>query len=176
MARGNDIADAIRRELKRTEQLTRVAEVLDEFGSLENAIDEARNQKAHAESERDKVKAELAKLEDIIEADTKLHNERLREQADEVRKVITDAKEEATEIRTKARAAAMKSTEAAKRAAQKIQDENNLYLLEVSEKRGRLDSEVVELEKIKAQVLEETAEWVEKLEETKARIRTMMEG
>lgn len=174
MARGNDAADAIRREIKRLEQLAQVAAILDEFGSLENATDEAKQACEKAQKERDAAQVELKQVKDNLESDTKLHNDRLVEQGAELATVWREAKAEATEIKTKARSAAMKATEAARRASQKIQDESNQYLLGASEKRGRLDKEVSELEKMKADLEAQTAEWAEKLAQAKERINAMM--
>lgn len=40
MAKGNDAADAIRREIKRLEQLSLAADMLQQHGDLDNAIGE----------------------------------------------------------------------------------------------------------------------------------------
>lgn len=59
MSKGETAADAILRIVKQNEQLTAAAEILKEFGSLENAVEESKKRLAAMREEEAKVRTEL---------------------------------------------------------------------------------------------------------------------
>lgn len=108
MSKGNDAADAIKRVVKLLDQMRLAADVLDEYGSFENAAEEARK-RYQAEHKR----AEVARI-DAEEAEHTAKTVALAAQAE-----LAAASVEGKDMKEAAKAEAKKIAEDAKEAAKR---------------------------------------------------------
>lgn len=170
MAKGNDAADAIKRLIKQNEQLKLAAEILDEYGSFDNAIAEA---KIKMESVRNELAGEVFKL-----TETKQSIETLTKEISEQRKnaeldcslmrdtAEKDAEKILEEARNKAGAMLMDAENQIRR---KLNDDNG-HIAALSDKRSELEAEIASLELRRDEIKLSADEAADRLAKVKADI------
>ena len=142
MAKGNDAADAIKRLIKQNEQLKLAAEILDEYGSLDNAITEA---KIKLESVKNELAGEVFKLAEAKESVENASNEilGLRKAAElDCTSILESAKSRAEAIEREAKdRASVTLIDAEERIRRKLANETG-HMATLADKRVKLEAEI----------------------------------
>lgn len=145
MAKGNQIANVIRRELLNLEQMQAAVAVLDEFGSFENARDEMKREFVDAQIRRDDVKQECEQIiEEIIKAKAEYaeYIEKSKESLNQEREV---QKAEIKDLVLKGQAQAEKLIEQAKTRSEEELSKHQAELISLKSNKAQISTEINKL-------------------------------
>lgn len=142
MAKIQDAADSIRRAARQYQDFIAAADLLDKFGSIENAITEANVALGKAQKERDAGIAKVNKVMADLETATANHATMLENTGTEAARLIEEAKSAAFDLSVQAQAAADGIVSNAK--TQAIAEKNALAddVLALKEAKGKLNDDI----------------------------------
>lgn len=143
MAKGNDAADVIKREIKRLEQLSIAAEILDQYGSLDNAVTESKKALAVAQKEREEAEKEVA-----------VEREKVRKLKEECKKVKEKSDEHCEAMKLDAEKVAAETVHAAQdQAVTIVDDAKKQAAAEVSNLRQVVESLIEQKDTLSEQIM-----------------------